>query len=110
MTVFADLAEPILRNAKILDQLKADLFDIFHDAPNADSLARKLQSVAISGNLKDQLLAAKRKSVGGGSNENLERAIDAIKRLEKMDPRVLELAEKNPTITAVLLDAVVRKA
>lgn len=106
---FVDHAQPVLAGAPdIDDEKRADLYDLFHNSKNADELARHLSAIPVPDALKTQLYDAKKKQ--SPAAEPIDKATDAISRIGKLDPKVLQLAEQFPTVTKALITAATAKA
>jgi hypothetical protein len=106
---FISKAEPILRAAQgISDVDRADLFDAYHESENANDLAGRLQSVeGLSPDIASKLIAAKHSSEPVPSN--LDRAVEAIHSVAKLDPQILEVAESHPVVMRGLVSAATKE-
>lgn len=102
---FLDHARPILENDPALsNEHKADLWDIFHSSKNADELAHHLQPLSVSDDTKQALYEAKQSSTPEPAPA--DHVVDALSRLAKLDPKVLELAESHPNVLKTIMTAV----
>lgn len=105
---FIEPAAPILRaEPSITDGQRADLFDIFHGSKDSNELAQKLQPVPIPDATKQLLFDAKKRSTVQA--EPIDKAMDAVKRVGSLDPKVLDLAEAHPNVLKVLSAAAIAK-
>ena len=101
---WADPAEHILRaDAGLTDDQRERLWEIFHDSPTPDNLARRLQYHDIALDTKHRLFEAKR--LTAPAENATDRTVSALKRVARIDPKILETAEKHPTVLKALTDA-----
>lgn len=108
-TPFADPAAPILSgDPSITDGQRADLWDVFHNSKDADELAHHLQSIAVPDDTKQRLFQAKKN--GSPKAEPVDKAVAAINRVGSLDPKILELSEKYPKVTGLLVAAATKEA
>jgi hypothetical protein len=102
-----DHAKNILQDADLPVGHKATIWDWYHDSADANSLARKLESIALPGDLRERLIEAKRVATAPDGNAgHIDRAFSQLKQ---MDPKVLDLAEKHSSIARALIDAAMRE-
>jgi hypothetical protein len=105
--LWADPAEGILRSdGSLTDERRATLWELFHDSASPADLARRLQYHDVSNGTKHQLFEAKRLTAPVESPT--DRTVSALKRMARIDPRILEAAEKHPTAMKALADAALR--
>src|SRR6202789_3588023 len=103
-TPFMDHAAPILAGSPDLDdQKRADLWDIFHNSKSSDALAQHLQSVEAPDEVKQQLFEAKKSTTPAA--KPVDKATAALARMSAIDPKLLDLAESHPKVTALLVGA-----
>jgi len=94
-----DIAEEILRADRGLDDIqRADLFDAFHDARDENHLVDLMRTIAAPGDVKYLLQAAKQDSM-----PPVHPATEALTAMNRLDPALLALAEKNPTTAQALI-------
>ena len=94
---FTDHAAPILAGEPtITDAQRADLWDIFHNSKDPEELVKHLQPLAVPDDFKRRLWEAKQK--GAPKVEPLDKVTDAVTRVAKIDPNVLDLAEAHPNV------------
>jgi hypothetical protein len=96
-----DHAFRILEHAPLGMSVKADCWDAFYEATSAKDLSARLEHFDIPDAVRVALVSA-RKSIDPSQRD---RVMDAIHQLSKIDPKVLETAEKFPTVLQHLLDA-----
>jgi hypothetical protein len=102
--LWLDPAEHILRaDAGLTDDQRERLWEIFHDSPTPEALARVLQYHDVSNDTKHQLFEAKRRTAP--AETATDRTVSALKRVASIDPKILETAEKHPTVLKALSDA-----
>lgn len=105
---FVDHAAPILAgDPSITDEQRANLWDVFHNSKDGNELARQLQTVPIPDDTKQLLFDAKKKSIP--QLEPVDKAVAAINRVGQLDPKVLELSEKYPKVTGLLVAAATKE-
>lgn len=85
------------------DSQRADLWDAFHDAGSSQELAQKLNGVEVPDDVKHDLIRAKQLS--DPTPDATDRVISAISQLAKIDPAILDIAEKHPTTMKAMVDA-----
>lgn len=101
---FLDPAKPILEaDSSLSDELRADLWDAFHNTKNPEELAQHLQPLVIPDDTKKRLFDAKSQSIG--PVEPLDRASAAIARLAALPQDVLDIAESHPNVLKTLAGA-----
>ena len=101
---WADPAERILRaDAGLTDDQRERLWQIFHDSVTPEALARVLQYHDVSNDTKHQLFEAKRRTAP--AETATDRTVSALKRVASIDPKILETAERHPTVLKALADA-----
>lgn len=103
--------EAILRNAPSLsDNERAALYDAYHIAPDADSLARHIQQFNAPDDVTDGLVEAKQaeSQTSPASSSGGTRTADAIRAIADMDPKTLELAESHPHVLNALISEIGR--
>lgn len=99
---FLDPAQPILAaHPAISDDQRADLWDIFHGSKNPDELAAKLQSLGVPDDVKQSLFEAKTQNMP--AVEPVAKAVDVLKTVAGLDPKILDAAEGHPNVTKALL-------
>lgn len=99
-----DPAGPILAGDPALnDDQRADLWDIFHTSKDPQQLASHLQLMAVPEDTKQKLFQAKSQSTPVLSP--VDKTTQAINKIAEIDPKVLELAESHPKVTAALVSA-----
>jgi hypothetical protein len=103
MSKFIDNAYPILRGDPVLSpQNRSDIWDLFHvHSKDAGELAQHLQAVpGLPDDTRAQLIAAKSKpSVEYAPHEEqINRVVQAIERMGKLDPQLLDLAERHGNV------------
>jgi hypothetical protein len=97
-----DLAAPILANESSLDDAtRADVWDWYHQAANVDELNQKLIAAPIPADVKSRLLRAKELSSPVPSP--VDKVVGAMNKMKEMDPEVLRVAEKHPTVLKMLM-------
>ena len=102
--LWADPAEHILRaDAGLADEQRARLWEIFHDSPTPEALAKVIQYHDVSNATKQGLFEAKRRTAPVESAT--DRTAAALKRIASIDPHILETAEKHPTVLKALTDS-----
>lgn len=102
---FVDHATPILEGDPLLsDELRADLWDTFHNTKSPEELALHLQPLAIPDDTKQRLFDAKKRSIPP-IIDPLDKASAAIARLATLPPDVLEAAETHPNVLKTLAGA-----
>lgn len=99
---FVDHAEPILRNAPISDEAKADLWQAFHESKDPEELVQKLRPLIVPDQVKTDLYEKKKFLQPSGS---VDTAVSALTKLRDLPPEVLELAETHPKIASLLVSA-----
>jgi hypothetical protein len=104
-----DVAAPILRAVpNMSDELRGDLWDLFHDSKTAEELAQKLSTVPIADSLKRQLILARAKSLQPEPSDSTspitDAAIDAMHRVSQLPQHVRSIAERHPLIAKFLVD------
>jgi hypothetical protein len=105
MSTFKDHAVEILKGEPTInDSQRSDLWDLFHQSANATELARRLHTMPLRPDLKEQLLRAKNKP--SVKPDPIEKVLDAMQR---MDPKVLDLAEKHPHMLKLVVDLATRE-
>jgi hypothetical protein len=82
---------------------KANLWDDYHAAKNPTELVQRLQNHNVSNALKSALWNAK--NLTAPSQSPADKVSDALRRIAKVDPATLAVAEKHPTVTKAILDA-----
>jgi hypothetical protein len=106
MPKFIDNAYPILRGDPVLSpQDRSDIWDLFHvHSKDATALAQHLQAVpGLPDDTRAQLIAAKSKP--SVEYDALDRAVKAVERMGKLDPKLLDLAERHKNVFQVVLDS-----
>jgi hypothetical protein len=102
--LWADPAEGILRgDASLTDDQRERLWEIFHDSPTPETLAKVLQYHDVSNETRHQLFEAKR--LTAPAENATDRTASALTRVAQIDPRILETAEKHPTVLKALTDS-----
>ena len=102
--LWLDPAEHILRaDAGLTDDQRERLWGIFHDSSTPEALAKVLRYHDISNATKHGLFEAKRRTAPVESPT--DRTVSALKRVARIDPQMLEVAEKHPTVLKALADA-----
>ncbi len=99
-----DHARNILEsNGALTDEVRATLWDAYHDSRTASAFARKLAEVdaEIPPDTQEALLAAKKRSQDG-----LSRAIDLIASLDARG--ILDVAEAHPNVLKFFIDAALK--
>jgi hypothetical protein len=99
---FVDHAEPILRNAPISDEDKANLWDVFHNSKDPDELIQRLHPLAVPDQVKTDLYEKKKKLQPIGP---VDTAVSALNRMRDLPSEVLDLAEAHPKIASLLVSA-----
>jgi len=100
---FIDHAAPVLAGDPSLnDQQRADLWDAFH-SKDAAALVDHLHEQDIPQATKQSLWEAKQRSEA--PTDPIEKTTAAIKKLQQLDPEVLELAEAHPNVLKALIAA-----
>jgi hypothetical protein len=110
---YMDHAEPVLRKHGVDDDLAAEVWGIFHGSKTSAELSTKLQPLDIPNEVKHDLVLAKQKNdPAPGWESRLEKVVDAIKRITKMNltpardgKSVLKLRESHPNVMRALVDA-----
>jgi len=103
MSKFTDHAAPLLKNEPSLDDSqRADLWSLFHQSADANELAGHLSELSLRGNLKGDLIRAKRKPAT--EPDDLDRAVALIHRMAAIDSKVLDTAEKHPHVLGHMVD------
>jgi hypothetical protein len=106
---FIDAAKPILAGEPTInDDQRAELWDTFHNTKNATELATKLAPLSIPDDTKQQLYSAKQRAVA--PPEPIDRAAKALNSIANIDPKVLEMAEKYPTVAKTLITVAEKSA
>jgi hypothetical protein len=97
------IAKVLAEDSTIGQQNRAQLWDAAHGASSVDELSDRLdayQSGSLHPRLVRNLLVAKSKQLAPPVKEPLDKVVDAINRMGKMDPATLDLAENNPHVFA----------
>ena len=99
-TPFIDHASPILQNAPITDEQRADLWDTFHQTKDPAELAQHLASYGAPEPVNTDLIAAKHRALGTHStgDPTLDKGFTIIDRLGGIDQ-----AEAHPKIATALI-------
>jgi hypothetical protein len=97
-----DHAKDILTPAPITQDQKAGAWDHFHTTKSSAELTGRLHSLPLPEDLKQQLVNAKK--YNDPVPTHVDKIITAIHRMAAMDPRLLDLAEKNKTVFKYLTD------
>lgn len=106
---FLDAAKPILAGEPTInDDQRAELWDTFHNTKDATELAAKLAPLAIPDDTKQQLYSAKQRMAA--PPEPVDRATKALNSIANLDPKVLEMAEKYPTVAKTLISVAEKSA
>jgi hypothetical protein len=95
-----DWAHPLLQNAPISEESKANAWNAYHDSKSSTELMDKLAPLDLPNDIKHALYLAKVKST-----PIFERAVQAIVSLARLDPDVLDKAEKHPVVLKHVADA-----
>jgi hypothetical protein len=102
--LWMDPAEQILRaDVGLTDDQRERLWEIFHDSPTPEALAKVLQYHDVSNATKHGLFEAKRRTAPATSP--VERTVSALRSVASIDPHILETADKHPTVLKALTDA-----
>jgi hypothetical protein len=101
-----DHAKNILKGAGIPDEHKASLWDAYHDSADATLLARKLETIALPGDLRERLIEAKRIATTPDEFRSVEAALS---KLKEIPAATLDLCEKHPTVLNALTSAARRE-
>jgi len=89
-----DLAADVLRNTPgISDIERADIWDMYHDSKDANELSQRLQQYATPGDVKYEILRAKKESAPR----------DALVAMSQLEPKLLALAEAHPNVLKALI-------
>ena len=105
---FIDHAYPVLKDAPIPDEQKADLYDIFHNSKDPNELAQHLAPLSVPDAVKANLHIAKQRSQAGSSAA--AKAAEALQELTKLDPNVLQIAENHPKMAQAFIAAATKEA
>jgi hypothetical protein len=108
-TMFRDHAKLILQNANVPQESKADAWEKFHDARDGKDLSARLKGV-VPDEIKNQLVAAKTKSVVPDEPDAVDKVVEGINRIGEIAPKVLALTEKRPTVLKLFVDAALKDA
>src|ERR1700683_239723 len=83
---YVDHAQHFLRVAPISEDMKADLWQAYYDAPNSATLAQALQHVDVPNDIKHVLFSLKVTSdPKPGWKERIDKVVGAIKSMTKLD-------------------------
>jgi hypothetical protein len=102
-----DHAKSILENADIPLESKSTLWEHFHSVRSSSELASKLASFSVDDAVKQALVNAKK--LNDPEREPTNPVVDGLSRLKKLDPEVLDLSEKHPSIIRSLIDVAMRE-
>jgi hypothetical protein len=102
---YLDHAKRILTDEPSLDDHeRAEAWDRFHDSKSVRDLEARLSDLDVPSHIVEALLAAKKlQEPPVEPAEPTNPTLVALAHLKKIDPKVLELAERHPTVTASLL-------
>jgi hypothetical protein len=102
---YLDQAKRILESEPSLDDHeRAAAWDHFYDAKNERDLEARLNDLDVPSHVVEALLATKKlQEPPAEPAEPTNPTLVALAHLKKIDPKVLELAERHPTVTAALL-------
>lgn len=101
---FHDAARPILEAENLDQETKAQIWDIYHSAPDAASLAKAIAPLAIpSDDLKHRLFIAKIQSAPPVTP--VDAVTSAIQKMATLDPAILDKAEKYPAVLRAIVTA-----
>lgn len=104
---YEDPAEPILNASPLSDDVRAQAWDIFHNAQSPEDLARDLSPLDIPDSVKRGLFAAKNVTATAlGPVDKIKRSLTQMSRI---DPKVLATAEKFPTVAKAMIGAATTK-
>jgi hypothetical protein len=97
-------AKILAADTRLDDETRANAWDIYHTSATPQELVRNLSSLSIPNSTKYALWTAK--SATAPAQSNVEKAANALQEMAKVDPQALEIANKFPKITKIILDAV----
>ena len=100
-----DHAKVVLQDAPIPNDSKIALWDLWHDSGTVDALASKLAGMDIPADVEQSLIAAKRFSLSD-PNPRVEAVLEALRRMAKMDPRLLDAGEAHPVVLNQLIETI----
>jgi predicted HD phosphohydrolase len=105
-TPYHDPAEVIIEKhgEDLSPEQRADLWQTFHSSATPEILAQKLQPHNVSNALKHELWAAKHMTAPQPSH--LDKISEALHRVARLNPEVLEAAKNNPTVAKALISAI----
>jgi hypothetical protein len=104
-----DHAKDILLGVNLAQEDKAAAWEHYHDARDGKDLSARLKGV-VPDELKNQLVAAKDKSVAPDEPDAVDKVVAGINRIGEIAPKVLALTEKRPTVLKLFVDAALKDA
>ena len=103
-SLVVDSAKNILTEMPLSNEDRSNLWDVYHAAPDADTLAKALADVPP--HISEPLVRAKRQSAPTILPASAPTVLTALEHLGKIDSAVLDLAEKNPLTLKTIIDVI----
>lgn len=107
---YLDNAKRILGDESSLDKSdRSNLWEIVHSTRDMKELSQRLANTDIPAHVEEALLAAKKLAEPKAPEPESHPVLDALNRLVKIDPKVVEIAESHPTVLRHFVDSALKE-